>query len=584
MSWVKRTFKLLALVGLLGWLDAAPVAAGELELEVVAMLSEGSLPHPEADVFPTMEAAGWHAREIFYQSIGPGGVVSFLAEGSGSFREGVWTGQPGDFDFIARTQLESSPGRTFRRTIAPAMSAGHITFYGSEVSGIGNHLGIWAGPVGTEPVRLVTQGDAAPGGGLFTGFDEPTKMANGAVVFIAQTDVPAGASTDEGLFVVTPTGEVEFLIRAGVASPGFPQGAFIDFFDADAHGGLVYSAFTPSGGPRNVHGIYYEADPLDPDPQLVAKVDEVTPGADSGAFWFIGPQAIGEDGSVYIFAQDDGKVNTPASFRAVWKWRDGRVVNIVRGETTAPGTGGQNFRSLGLSPAFDGPICDAHGRIGVYGTDSLDRFGIWFGDENGVKLLALEELQAPGTENSFEHLDPPAVGPSGHVAFHSTMVRPDGGRLAGGGIFAADIDGRVMKVVEEGDELFLRGKMRTVDRVALHDGQGRYAYRERPLNADGQLVFTVLTTDQFCFLLRVQIPFPESGRDAELIRDGAVTLLAVESRVGYRYQLEASGDLTTWEAVGDPVDGTGDELLFDCTPPEEETQRRFCRISIAPLR
>ena len=111
MSWVKGTLRSLAFVALLGWLDATPLSAGELELEVVAMLSEGSLPHPDADLFPTMEDADWHAREIFQQSIGPGGVVSFRAEGTGSFREGVWTGQPGDFDFIARTELESSPGR-----------------------------------------------------------------------------------------------------------------------------------------------------------------------------------------------------------------------------------------------------------------------------------------------------------------------------------------------------------------------------------------------------------------------------------------------------------------------------------------
>lgn len=62
--------------------------------------------------------------------------------------------------------------------------------------------------------------------------------------------------------------------------------------------------------------------------------------------------------------------------------------------------------------------------------------------------------------------------------------------------------------------------------------------------------------------VRVILPDPPGPPLGRLAYDAGARAVRFQSRVGYRYQLEGSGDLALWASLNLPVDGTGGELVL----------------------
>jgi len=248
------------------------LASPALEYEVLAMLKDDSIGDPAADILPGMEKTGdseldWEWREFERPSIGDDGVMVFRAVGSTSFREGIWAGVPGDFELIGRVGFATSPGsdRRFDAIRDPSFDAGYVSFLASSSDQAGSNGEIWSGPLGQPPRRLVASGESAPGGGIFNGFYPPSAQADGSVVFVAETDAPAGASSDFGIYRASAESGVQALLRANSPTPGFPDGGLIGNSTAlISHpvGGIAFRSHSLRSEPT----IYHVPDPAAPIP------------------------------------------------------------------------------------------------------------------------------------------------------------------------------------------------------------------------------------------------------------------------------------------------------------------------------
>lgn len=105
--------------------------------------------------------------------------------------------------------------------------AGEVVFVASYRPSPTNDKGVFvASPTGVRAVAL--EGDPAPGGGTFTGFETQVSLdADGHAVFVADLDGVPGA----GLFVETSSG-LHRVARAGDPAPGTSE-AFQQFLDPD---------------------------------------------------------------------------------------------------------------------------------------------------------------------------------------------------------------------------------------------------------------------------------------------------------------------------------------------------------------
>ncbi|MGI9242653.1 MAG: DUF7453 family protein, partial [Verrucomicrobiales bacterium] len=362
---------------------------------------------------------------------------------------------------------------------------------------------------------------------------------------------------------------------------GFPRGGLI------GNGAALISH--PTGGIAflTASTIYHVPDPAEPAPVSIIAVGDPAPGS-GGDFRFLSHFTLNARGDVFFAGADTGVGPSFFSDSGIWKGRDGVLARVIRGgeEASAPG-GGLYFESTNPSNTLYGRVCDAHGRVAVLaqagdGVQPVDgRLGIWFGDESGVRLVCLEDELAPGKGATWRRPTGPTVSPVGHVGFQCVTDLPGGGRSEG--IWVSDVDGKLFKLVEEGDEMMLRGKLRTIDKVRLNHGNDRYSYREQPINALGQVVFSVITEDEFSFLIRAQIPFPTSALDLAIVDKAGAPQLTIPSRIGHSYQLETTTiPGGNWEDCGEPMVGDGGDLQFEC-PQFDGDEARYFRVQISPL-
>ena len=334
----------------------------ELDYEVVAMLKDSSIPDVEADVLPGMESSAWHLRKFERASIDGNGLMVFRGETNLPFQEGIWCGVPGDLRLIGRVGSATSPGsgRTFDAIRDPSLDAGYISFLASSSDQTGSNGEIWSGEHGAELNLMASTGETAPGGGRFEGFYPPSAMADGSVVFIAETDAPAGAGSDFGIYHASTTSGVSALLRANSATQGFPDGGTIGSGTAlisHPTGGILFR--TGSNTETSIHHI---PDPESPVPRQVVALQDLAPGTGE-RFRFLSYYTLNARGEAFFAAATTGIGHSFFSDQGIWKSSGTSMIRVIRGGEPAPGTGSPLFfESLQPSNSLYGRVCDAHGR------------------------------------------------------------------------------------------------------------------------------------------------------------------------------------------------------------------------------
>lgn len=171
------------------------------------------------------------------------GLVAFRGQGTGGV-QGIFRGHgPNTARVVARSgQLAPGPpGQTFQSfPHGPAINAaGRVAFVGVTIDAISL---FGADPSG-DPFAYALGGQPAPGGGAFTSFSRPALNAPGRVAFLASTSAGNGVFGADG----SPGGLVAFA-RAGEAAPG--GGSFTGFGHPLLTGGgqSLFSATVSGGG------------------------------------------------------------------------------------------------------------------------------------------------------------------------------------------------------------------------------------------------------------------------------------------------------------------------------------------------
>jgi uncharacterized repeat protein (TIGR01451 family) len=286
-------------------------------------ISTGEITRVAGDGDPAPGVSGTHFRNVATNGVAvnaSGQAVLFpLLAGMGGPGVFLWDPIAGLGKIAAPGDVESVTSTTFNNITgnngyggAPLNAAGQVVFSGSA----GGKNGIFVGTVGAPPARVVLNGDPAPNGGTFNGFNSTQNvMINqfGQVAFSANNN-----SGVRGLYLGTAGGSPAKIVAGNDAGPSGstfqPQGISTAyslnnsgevFFAGNLNGSpgggyFVGTAFNPphpialnndvapSGGNYNVNGNVVDG-LINDQHDVVFRTGLFNSSADSGIFLRRGP-------------------------------------------------------------------------------------------------------------------------------------------------------------------------------------------------------------------------------------------------------------------------------------------------------
>ena len=235
----------------------------------------------------------WLAAVLGLVALG-GAAVRPAAESAVIQRVAV-TGQaaPGGGTF-GRFSVESQP------VVAPVNSHGQVAFFATLLRGRASEGFFLA--TGPRIEKVAAEGDAAPGGGTFSGFGRhpiPALNESGEVAFAAAV---SGGRTVEGIFLASRRG-IRDIAVSGAPAPGVASGtlASLDAPALNDRGAVAFLA-TVRRGRESVETIYrFSGGRLE---KVVAQGDGAPAG---GVFAGFGVPALNNSGAVAFAAVVEGR-------------------------------------------------------------------------------------------------------------------------------------------------------------------------------------------------------------------------------------------------------------------------------------
>jgi len=376
-----------------------------------------------------------HARRLsaLLALVAAVGVPRSVAAESRILQRVVVAGQPAPGGGVfERFSIEVLP------VVAPVNSHGHVAFFATILRGRTSEGYFRA--TGRRIDTIAAQGDAAPGGGTFSGFGRhpiPALNEAGDVAFAAAV---SGGKTVEGIFATTGR-RLRAVAVVGGAAPGIASGTFANL-DAPAlndRGDVAFLA-TVRRGRETVEAIY-----LSSGATLSKIVAQGDPAPAGGAFAGFGVPALNAAGAVAFAAVVEGRAVPGGVFVA----SAGRIRMLVGAgdETPIGGIFAKFSERVAVNSAgavaFTSLLKDAPVAQGVFVVEG----------GRPRKVVALGD-GAPGG-GVFSHFGLwPALSAAGAVAFTASV---DGGGPPAG-VFVATPT-RIERLVGIGDTLAAGGTL-----------------------------------------------------------------------------------------------------------------------------
>jgi hypothetical protein len=276
--------------------------------------------------------------------------------------------------------------------------------------------------------------------------------AEGAVGVKGQVQLTDGSKREVALRVLAD-GTVESLRMSTQSSGNF---TFKTFSLPPAVGGPTGAAYraTASGRPaRSDEGIFTDL-ANDPDPALeVSEGDDAAPGAAPALFGKLGEPVVNDSGKTAFFATLQGEGTTPKTNRGLW-WGDADGLSLVA-------------RTGGFAPDRDGAATTAQ-------FSKLELFGLPDGADAGPLFVAkLSGSDVSGANNRALH--------------------------------GVDSKGLLRELLRTGDELMIDGQPRKVKSFTVLAG-GQPVGGRREFTTAGSVVARVVFIDRTTGLVRITIP------------------------------------------------------------------------------
>lgn len=239
------------------------------------------------------------------------GAVAFAAAlTGGKATSGIFTAQNNKIAAVALSGAAAPDiaGATLAQFEPPAINdGGDVAFLATTRRGRESGETIYLRRRG-ELVKLVGSGDAAPGGGIFASFGNPSLNNKGEIAFAA---IVEQGPVLGGVFMGTRANDLRLVLGAGSPSPtGGIFARFSERLDLNDAGTIALSAVLRNGGPSAaVFAIENDA------PRALAALGDPAPGGGSFAAFASWP-VLSQAGSIAFIASVEGGPGALAVFLA----------------------------------------------------------------------------------------------------------------------------------------------------------------------------------------------------------------------------------------------------------------------------
>jgi hypothetical protein len=282
--------------------------------------------------------------------------------------------------------------------------------------------------------KIIMRGDHGPSAGpnsIFTFFDPPVLNNLGEVSFnarIANGTFRSGVWSNSG-------GTLHLVAGENSVVPGFDAGVRFKTFQFPV--ALSDSGITSFYNSVNLstltNGVWNDGGG-----NLQATAISRTPAAGLGPnanIGFINGFRIGRGGAVAFDTTLTGSAITTANDRSIWSGNSPDTIGLIAREGNVapgapPGSEFDNFWAAGSGPAINtaGQVAFLGYFRGPAASDSANT-GIWSGQSEDLRLVALAGQQAPGMPvgsnfANFAQIDEPTINGHGEVAFRGQTVGP----------------------------------------------------------------------------------------------------------------------------------------------------------------
>lgn len=358
--------------------------------------------------------------------------------------------------------LNSSGTYAFVATLAPSVSAANA-IYTYTPSGLN---------------KVVAFGDSAPGTDLGSGlatfgttssYGAPVINASGTVAFLATLTTGAAGVTsgvnDRGIWIASPGGSPELLVRAGNAAPGT--------------GGATFSTTISNTPGFNSSGV-------------VAFSASLTTG---GAI-------------------------TSANNAGIWRGSSSSNLALVvqKGSQVADLTSGTLYNALNASMISKSGLVAFTTSLTGTGVTTANDTALILETPSGLTTFAREGSTAPGGKlfGNFSSASYFALNAEGHIAFLSSLTDTLGGSSTANGLFAQDFDGSLLLIAQTGlpfevaPGVFKTPSSITFNNVSVSFSGGDDG-RASAWNDSHQIAFTLLFSDGSSGVFTSSIPEPTTS-------------------------------------------------------------------------
>ncbi len=321
-------------------------------------------------------------------------------------------GQPTALRTVVSAGQAAPEGGTFEHfsiesqpVVAPPNGRGEVAFFASLLRGAGSEGLFLATARGI--VKVVIEGDRAPGGGTLSGLGRhpiPSVNAAGSVAFAAAV---SKGRTVEGIFV-SSRGTLRAVAVAGEPAPGIPSGTFanLDFPALNDRGDVAFLA-TVRRGRDTVEAIHVRMGG-----RVRKVISQEDPAPAGGTFAAFGAPALNSAGVVAFAAVVEGR-GVPGG---VFTVADGRVRMLAGAGDDTP-LGGI-FAKFSERVTIDSTGAVAFTAV-LKGAPVRSAIFVVEGDRQ-KKIVALgDPAPGGGVFSSFGFW--PALGSSGGVAFTASV-------------------------------------------------------------------------------------------------------------------------------------------------------------------
>jgi hypothetical protein len=385
----------------------------------------------------------------------------------------------------------------------------------------GSVTGIWTSDLESGPLALVAAtGQSAPGteaGRVFA--RRPGTKATiapielnepGQILLGSWTNTPSRPDSPKyGLWTGNHLG-LELLALEGNQAAGMPEGVTYSSLLAgngnssmDTAGNITFRAFLSGPGidQDNEFGIFWGASG---NVRRLLRPGEPAPGMPTGLV--IGPSRFGyqqlltnSSGQLFGTTAVAGAGIDSTNDQVIFAGDPQHMHPVVREGELAPGTE-PNTRFFGtlqvLGANKQGEFVMRSDLVGPSVTpDAMT--GLWFGDNDSLRLLARAGMPAPGVPGTYFRSFGQVSGPNsyGQVAFNAELSGPNVSFSNNAGIWMTDLDGELSLVVRKDNMLPLTDGLNGIVRfIADLRGFGGGEGRSNSLS-DAGLVFEVSLVD-----------------------------------------------------------------------------------------